>query len=123
MIAAALAVLDGAARHGEAAPVPDMHPTAIAGAEGIGVVGGTFYPFQCYSYMEEILNILIRVARELNFSLYQMTEDENDILRRIRQSHTLSTCQKIFSDFIMEFATSPFVLPNTFLSYFIAIQT
>jgi len=52
-----------------------------------------------------------------------MTEDENDILRRIRQSHTLSTCQKIFSDFIMEFATSPFVLPNTFLSYFIAIQT
>ena len=83
-----------------------MHPTAIAGAEGIGVVGGTFYPFQCYSYMEEILNIFIRVARELNFSLYQMTEDENDILRRIRQSHTLSTCQKIFSDFIMEFATS-----------------
>lgn len=73
--------------------------------------------------MEEILNIFIRVARELNFSLYQMIEDENDILRRIRQSHTLSTCQKIFSDFIMEFATSPFVLPNTFLSYFIAIQT
>ena len=40
---------------------------------------GLFYPFQCYSYMEEILNIFIRVARELNFSLYQMTADENDI--------------------------------------------
>lgn len=65
---------------------------------------GLFYPFQCYSYMEEILNIFIRVARELNFSLYQMTADENDILRRIRQAHTLRTCQKILSDFIMEFS-------------------
>ena len=65
---------------------------------------GLFYPFQCYSYMEEILNIFIRVARELNFSLYQMTADENDILRRIRQAHTLQTCQKILSDFIMEFS-------------------
>lgn len=54
--------------------------------------------------MEEILNIFIRVARELNFSLYQMTADENDILRRIRQAHTLRTCQKILSDFIMEFS-------------------
>lgn len=38
------------------------------------------------------------------FSLYQMTADENDILRRIRQAHTLRTCQKILSDFIMEFS-------------------
>ena len=33
-----------------------------------------------------------------------MTADENDILKRIRQAHTLRTCQKILSDFIMEFS-------------------
>lgn len=64
---------------------------------------GLFFFSQCHSYMEEILNIFVRVAREMNFSLYQMTENEEDIFSRIRKARTLTACQQILCDFTLSF--------------------
>lgn len=64
---------------------------------------GLFFSSLCYSYLEEILNIYVRVAREQNFSIYQMQDGEADIFSRIRQTHTLRSCEQVLSGFTRKF--------------------
>lgn len=64
---------------------------------------GIFFTSKCYSYLVELLNIYVRVAREQNFSIQQVSWNNNDIFEAIKQAKTLSACSQVISDFTDSF--------------------
>lgn len=72
-----------------------------------------FYYSRCYSYVVELLNIYIRVAREQNFSISQVPWADNPIFEALKKAPCLCEWNALLTDFTYAFTTYVHTLHTT----------